>query len=896
MKSVQETPKRLGFLNQAQFILQQQERVLNNVVSSLGFNRASSSDSSVIPATPSSSKENDVEYLLDQYDAFASCGKDITTWFDNIDFDSSADLTREEFKKYLNQNAKILNDAEIGVLFDYFDSNKNNSIDFKEFIECLKRRRYLRRLAHFLDKLPLGQIIAEQVAGDFSVDDDPIESLRRRSKGDLAESMAGLGAVIAEKIQGRMTDYYEERRKGWQTGKLNTSKFLANDEQNAEGIFLESDTFLEGIDNMIGLPNKDVFEAMKAEHNVHDVFCAGHLKDTTTPLNEWKFVVDPDPTSTYSGEGEGADCRTRISLGELMERDEYKSSKLTKEELIGLRLYTGPMYMLYNESLRDYLSKHKSSSPSRRSVRKKMNYVTTIRMIASGILKLSKLSSLPPNRKVYRGLANVKLPVFMVSSDHLGFRGAVEPAFMSTTTRKEVAIQYLQLKHDVSPKILEMEVGQIDRGADVAWLSQYPAENEILYPPLSNLEIIGPLRTELIQTNEVIMISVRVNINLKSTAREYVEGKRKFLYLQSLDFVVQEIERDLHAQVEDLPSADRFFRDQENSKKVIDQILQECCDFRVAHEQKPVASFNMEIFFRQKVDELSHLHSAAMSKLHFWKHTKGVTPANISEMSLFDVRMLIAGNMWEDYYTKKASRADEDEVRRAALNVCRFLGYKVEDEISGEECSEVDRSSLLAAASSGDKRMVGVLLDSGCNVSIANDEHTAISLTAQNGHVACMQLLIDRQADIHFRSSKGETPLMLACKFGRLACAKLLIENLQKRGELNRLADKDEKGRTCLHLAADNDQVSVIEELCRHAAVPDFFAAVAFESQKTCLHYAAGRGHLRVVSLLLSSHPELATITDKKGRTAETFARELSHMEVAEFLRNAEVTGADAAG
>mmetsp|Transcript_48462 Transcript_48462/g.151973 ORF Transcript_48462/g.151973 Transcript_48462/m.151973 type:complete len:501 (+) Transcript_48462:1614-3116(+) len=500
-----------------------------------------------------------------------------------------------------------------------------------------------------------------------------------------------------------------------------------------------------------------------------------------------------------------------------------------------------------------------------------MNYVTTIRMIASGILKLSKLSSLPPNRKVYRGLANVKLPVFMVSSDHLGFRGAVEPAFMSTTTRKEVAIQYLQLKHDVSPKILEMEVGQIDRGADVAWLSQYPAENEILYPPLSNLEIIGPLRTELIQTNEVIMISVRVNINLKSTAREYVEGKRKFLYLQSLDFVVQEIERDLHAQVEDLPSADRFFRDQENSKKVIDQILQECCDFRVAHEQKPVASFNMEIFFRQKVDELSHLHSAAMS-------------------------LLMAGNMWEDYYTKKASRADEDEVRRAALNVCRFLGYKVEDEISGEECSEVDRSSLLAAASSGDKRMVGVLLDSGCNVSIANDEHTAISLTAQNGHVACMQLLIDRQADIHFRSSKGETPLMLACKFGRLACAKLLIENLQKRGELNRLADKDEKGRTCLHLAADNDQVSVIEELCRHAAVPDFFAAVAFESQKTCLHYAAGRGHLRVVSLLLSSHPELATITDKKGRTAETFARELSHMEVAEFLRNAEVTGADAAG
>jgi len=37
----------------------------------------------------------------------------------------------------------------------------------------------------------------------------------------------------------------------------------------------------------------------------------------------------------------------------------------------------------------------------------------------------------------------------------------------------------------------EIKVSQIDRGASLGWCSQYPNEEEVLMPPLSNLEVTG---------------------------------------------------------------------------------------------------------------------------------------------------------------------------------------------------------------------------------------------------------------------------------------------------------------------------------------------------------------------------------------------------------------------
>ena len=56
---------------------------------------------------------------------------------------------------------------------------------------------------------------------------------------------------------------------------------------------------------------------------------------------------------------------------------------------------------------------------------------------------------------------------------------------MSTTPKRSVAEQYSQ---DGFGIIVEIEQGMIDRGAEIAWLSQYPHEAEILFAPLAGLE------------------------------------------------------------------------------------------------------------------------------------------------------------------------------------------------------------------------------------------------------------------------------------------------------------------------------------------------------------------------------------------------------------------------
>jgi hypothetical protein len=66
------------------------------------------------------------------------------------------------------------------------------------------------------------------------------------------------------------------------------------------------------------------------------------------------------------------------------------------------------------------------------------------------------------------------------------------------------------------------QVGQVDRGADVGVISQYPGENEITFPPLSNIEAVAEPRVMLVEGKEVLVLPSKINVNLKSLNREQV--------------------------------------------------------------------------------------------------------------------------------------------------------------------------------------------------------------------------------------------------------------------------------------------------------------------------------------------------------------------------------------
>ena len=57
-------------------------------------------------------------------------------------------------------------------------------------------------------------------------------------------------------------------------------------------------------------------------------------------------------------------------------------------------------------------------------------------------------------------------------------RGGVENAFMSTTLDRSVAMGYASGDTTKMGIVIEVQQGQVNRGADMSWLSQYPHEEE----------------------------------------------------------------------------------------------------------------------------------------------------------------------------------------------------------------------------------------------------------------------------------------------------------------------------------------------------------------------------------------------------------------------------------
>ena len=131
------------------------------------------------------------------------------------------------------------------------------------------------------------------------------------------------------------------------------------------------------------------------------------------------------------------------------------------EEQVAARMYTGPMYMKYNLVLRgmgagrhtkiheEYervcklntyarrdaferrrRTTHTSSSP--RSLPLLLRYTTTLHVINSAIIKLSKLTSAT---KLYRGVSGALLPRPFWTPNQYNVRGGVEVALLSSLGR-----------------------------------------------------------------------------------------------------------------------------------------------------------------------------------------------------------------------------------------------------------------------------------------------------------------------------------------------------------------------------------------------------------------------------------------------------------------------------
>jgi hypothetical protein len=220
--------------------------------------------------------------------------------------------------------------------------------------------------------------------------------------------------------------------------------------KGVRGKFAADELFAAGIDGIVGPLDVQYIRAMYNEHCLNaeaskqfTAWNAGH-EIKTTPEREWLFVVGRDGLDKSSWtfdveraepvveEGMMVEGRNAEKLAALLRSPEVERSEVTVAEVVALRLYTGPMYVKYNAVLRGMAVATAGGTI----------YSSTVHLICSGLHKLSRVSELPKEMKLYRGNGGMALPSSFLEPDASGCAGGTEPAIMSATPDRSVALGY----------------------------------------------------------------------------------------------------------------------------------------------------------------------------------------------------------------------------------------------------------------------------------------------------------------------------------------------------------------------------------------------------------------------------------------------------------------------
>eukprot|EP01043_Picozoa_sp_COSAG02_P018544 COSAG02_NODE_868_length_16360_cov_12.608204_7_plen_1171_part_00 len=353
-----------------------------------------------------------------------------------------------------------------------------------------------------------------------------------------------------------------------------------------EGTFADLSDYFGGLEKMIGECRKDLMAAMEEEHCAvatgygasDDTFVTSSYRVTSTPRQEWLFVVAPavvgDMDAGIDREtGRSRGNRVKIPAEKLLKEaaplitksfanrrfstvitpDDILEIGLRVEEVIALRLYTGPMFEIYNGLLRAYGNKEaRGIIPSYALVGAGQDvrgrFTTTLHVLNSGVLKLAKLQ---PAIEVYRGISGMKLPKAFTNKNKRNVRGGVEYGFMSTTTDENVAMSFAKNGDATTASTLVVaSMGMIDCGATLDWLSQYPHEREILLPPLTAMEVVEIEDFVDSGAFQIRKLHVRLNTNMVSMTIENLLSVRKKQVSELVDIVARDLQN--HAKAADI--------------------------------------------------------------------------------------------------------------------------------------------------------------------------------------------------------------------------------------------------------------------------------------------------------------------------------------------------------
>jgi serine/threonine protein kinase len=228
--------------------------------------------------------------------------------------------------------------------------------------------------------------------------------------------------------------------------------------------------------------------------------CQGYSLDYSSIVADLNYIMREAAVEQKCWNGVRDRGRAGHRLEDFMQKPQAIKTNLTKAELVALRLYTSHSYESINKPMRDMDRVGPHPLPG------------VVTNIQEGLKKLRRLGENDASSKqtvvLWRGMSAMKF------SDEFSTEGGTELAPMSTTTDVSVAISYA-IKKDTRSALLFRFVtrNNLERGADVQWLSMFPNESETLFPPLT---FIQKTRSEgrVVQHNGVTVSVVELSTSL----------------------------------------------------------------------------------------------------------------------------------------------------------------------------------------------------------------------------------------------------------------------------------------------------------------------------------------------------------------------------------------------
>lgn len=221
--------------------------------------------------------------------------------------------------------------------------------------------------------------------------------------------------------------------------------------------------------------------------------------------------------------------------------------------------------------------------------------------------------------------------------------------------------------------------------------------------------------------------------------------------------------------------------------------------------------------------------------------------------------------------------------RAAELGRVKIVKLLLDYGASAEARDKSKRTPIFAAALKGHFNTLKLLLEAGADVDSRdeNGQNLILCLASERsekqvkGKSGVIDTLLATNIDLESKDKDGRSALLWASALGKLELARSLLT-------CRRPADvkaTNQRGKTALHLAAENNQFALVKLLLEHGAAPQ----VGSDGGWTALHNAADKGHLEVASLLMEWNADVNTTTSS-GMTALHWAARNGHLATVKLL------------